>query len=118
MDRCSIDLNKLTREAEAGHGHYLETVLDHIPFEEQIHIAHEIAELNRERSKLTGCPKIEFFTRAGVGDANSANGYSNIQLYRETSRKGWGPLFPVEQLIYESSLNLTTGEKTAAGKNL
>ena len=113
----NIDVDKLTKEAEEGHGHYVKSVLDQVPFEEQIHIAHQIANLSKERSTLTGCPKIEFYMEAGCGDANSANGYSNIQLYRETHRKYVGPLFPKEELIYESSLNLSTGEKAAADNN-
>jgi hypothetical protein len=117
MDRANIDVDKLTREAEAGHGRYVKSVLDQVPFEEQIHIANEIANLSKERSTLTGCPRIEFYTGGGCGDSSSANGYSNIQLYLETHRRYLGPLFPKEELIYESSLNLTTGEKVAADNN-
>ena len=113
----NIDVDKLTKEAEAGHGHYVKSMLDQIPFEEQIHIAHQMANLSKERSALTGCPRIEFVMEAECGDSNSANGYSNIQLYRETHRKYLGPLLPKEELIYESSLNLSTGEKAAADNN-
>jgi hypothetical protein len=118
MDKSSnIDVNKLEREAEAGHGHYVGSILDQLPFEEQIHVAHEIANLSKERSAVTGCPRIEFYMEGGCGDTNSANGYSNIDLYRETHRRYLGPLLPKEELIYESSLNLTTGEKAAADNN-
>jgi len=117
MDRQRIDVDKLEREAVAGHGHYVKSVLDQMSFEEQIRVAHEIASLSKERSTLTGCPRIEFYVQGGCGDANSANGYSNIQLYLETHRRYLGPLLPKEELIYESSLNLTTGEKAAADNN-
>jgi len=113
----NIDVDKLTKAAEAGHGHYVKSVLDQVPFEEQIHIAHQIANLSKERSTLIDCPKIEFYMEGGCGDENSANGYSNIRLYRETHRKYLGALFPKEELLYESSLNLTTGEKAAADNN-
>jgi hypothetical protein len=40
-----IDVDKLTKEAEAGHGHYIKSVLDQVPFEEQIRIVHEMNNL-------------------------------------------------------------------------
>ena len=45
----NIDVDKLTKEAEAGHGHYIRSVLDQVPFEEQVRIANEMSNLSRDR---------------------------------------------------------------------
>jgi hypothetical protein len=111
----NIDVGKLTKEAEAGHGHYVGSVLDQMSFEEQIRIAHQIAICSTEHSKLAGFPKVDVCVRAASGDEQSAQGYSNLQVYRETS-KDFG-IFPRAELIYESSLNLTTGEKITTDNN-
>jgi hypothetical protein len=110
-----IDVDKLTKEAEAGHGHYVGSILDQLPFEEQISIAHQIAIRSTEHSKLADFPKVDICVRAASGDEQSAQGYSNLQVYRETS-KDFG-IFPRAELIYESSLNLTTGEKITTDNN-
>jgi hypothetical protein len=117
MERDNIDVDKLAKEAEAGHGHYIRSMLDQVSYEEQIHIVHQMTNLSRERTKLAGCPKIEFVVPKYGSDANSGNGYSNIELYRVTPGIGGGPFFEKNELIYESSLNLTTGERTAADNN-
>jgi hypothetical protein len=113
----NIDVDKLTKEAEAGHGHYVRSILDQVPFEEQVKIAREIAQLNTEHNKLTGLPKIEVLTQDGSGDRYSENGYINLKLYRKAADRCWGQFFPRTDLIYESSLNLSTGEKTAIDSN-
>lgn len=113
-----IDVNRLTKEAEAGHGRYIRSVLDQLPFEEQIRIAHEMTNCSRDRSKLLGLPTIEFVMRFGSSDGNSGYGYSDARLYRLTPNKFLGMVFPKSELLYESSLNLTTGEKTAADNDL
>ena len=69
-----------------------------------------------ERCELPGYPQIEFFMHEYRGDRNSANGYSVIQLCRKKP-DGWLGLFDKEDLIYESSLNLTTGEKAAINRD-
>jgi hypothetical protein len=113
-----IDVDKLTKEAEAGHGHYLRSTLDQVSFEEQIHIARAIADLNKAHTKLTGYPKIEVFTQDATGDMYSENGYVNLKLYRKAPDRCWGQFFPRRDLIYESSLNLSTGEKIAIDTDL
>jgi hypothetical protein len=118
MEKYSnIDVNKLTQEAEAGHGHYVGSILNQLPFEEQIHIAHEMTNLSRDRIDLAGLPRIELIMYSGRDDGNSGWGYSDARLYRLTPNKFLGELFPKSELLYESSLNLTTGEKTAADNN-
>ena len=112
-----IDVDKLTKEAEAGHGQYIKSVLDQVPFEEQIRIVHEMTNLSRDRIKTAGLPRIEFEMHTSPNDGNSSWGYSDIQLYRLTPNKFFGRLFPKAELLYESSLNLTTGEKSAADNN-
>ena len=111
----NVDVDKLTKEAEAGHGHYVGSILDQLTFEEQIHLAHQVAIRSTEHSKLAGLPKVDVCVRASSGDEESAQGYSNLQVYRETS-EDFG-IFPRAELIYESSLNLTTGEKIIADNN-
>ncbi len=113
----NIDVDKLTKEAEAGHGHYIQSVLDGVPFEEQIRIMHEMTNLSRDRSRLEGLPTIEFEMHIAPDNGNSSWGYSDIQLYRLTPNKFFGRLFPKADLLYESSLNLTTGDKAAASSN-
>lgn len=113
MDKCSnIHVRELTLKAEAGYGRCLRAKLAQLPFEEQIQLAHKIAKLSKDDSAAFGFPEIEFVTEAGWGDANSKNGYSNLKLYRKISGD-WGPLTDKEELLYESSLNLSTGKKTA-----
>ena len=112
-----IDIDKLTKEAEAGHGHYIRSILDSLPFEEQIRIAHEMTNLSRDRISLAGLPRIELIMNTESDDANSGFGYSDMCLYRLTPNKFLGRLFPKSEILYESSLNLTTGEKTAADNN-
>ncbi len=112
-----IDVEKLTKEAEAGHGHYIKSVLDQVPFEEQIRIVHEMNNLSRDRIETAGLPRIEFEIQIDRSDGNSGHGYSDIQLYRLTPNKFFGRLFPKAELLYESSLNLTTGEKSSADNN-
>ena len=85
----NIDVGKLTKEAEAGHGHYVGSILDQMSFEEQIRIAHQIAICSTEHSKLAGFPKVDVCVRAASGDEQSAQGYSNLQVYRETSNRFW-----------------------------
>ncbi len=111
-----IDVDKLTKEAEAGHGRYVGSILDQLPFEEQIHFAHQVAIRSTEHSKLPGLPKVEVYVQGGSSDAQSAQGYSNLQVYREISDKSFR-IFPKVELIYESSLNLTTGEKITTDNN-
>jgi hypothetical protein len=114
----NIDVNKLTTEAEAGQGHYVRSILDQMPFEEQVHIAREIAHLSKEHNNLAGYPKIEFFIQNCCGDADSENGYINIKLYRRTPRGDLGPFFTKEELLYQNSLNLTTGKQKATDSDL
>lgn len=73
--------------------------------------------LSRDRIETAGLPRIEFEMHIGGDDGNSSWGYSDIQLYRLTPNKFFGRLFPKAELLYESSLNLTTGEKSAADNN-
>ena len=110
----NLDLNELTKEAEEGHGRYVRSVLDQIPFEEQIHIAHEVEKLNKEHTKLAGysMPVIEFIMYGSGHDSASQNGYDAIRLYRTIPDKHLGPLFGELKMLYENSVNLTTGEKT------
>jgi hypothetical protein len=112
-----IDIDKLTKEAEAGHGHYIKSMLGQVPFEEQIRIVHEMTNLSRDHIETAELPRIEFEMHIGRDDGNSSWGYSDIQLYRLTPNKFLGRLFPKAELLYESSLNLTTGEKSAADNN-
>jgi len=112
-----IDVEKLTKEAEAGHGHYIKSVLDQVPFEEQVRIANEMSNLSRDRIETARLPRIEFVMNIESSDGNSGHGYSDIQLYRLTPNKFLGRLVPKSELLYQSSLNLTTGEKTAADNN-
>jgi hypothetical protein len=113
----NIDVDKLTKEAEAGHGHYIKSVLDRVPFEEQVRIANEMSNLSRDRIETARLPRIEFVMNIDNSDGNSGHGYSDIQLYRLTPNKFLGMLVPKSELLYQSSLNLTTGEKTAADNN-
>ena len=113
----NIDVDKLTKEAEAGHGHYIRSVLDQVPFEEQVRIANEMSNLSRDRIETARLPRIEFVMNSDSSDGNSGHGYSDIQLYRLTPNKFLGMLVPKSELLYQSSLNLTTGEKTAADNN-
>jgi hypothetical protein len=120
MDKCSnievkklTEVNGLTLDAEMGHGHDIRSALDRLPFEEQLHLAHQIAIHSQRDSKAYDCPKIEFVTEDGRSDDGSPNGYTNLKLYRRTSGP-LGPLSDKEDLLYESSLNLTTGNKTAS----
>ena len=112
----NIDVNKLTKEAEGGHGRYVGSMLDQLSFEEQIRIAHQIAIHSAEHSKLAGLPKVDVIVQPGRNDTQSSQGYTNLQLYREIPDEGLG-IFSKEELIYESSLNLTTGEKTTTDNN-
>jgi|SRR5271163_1760118 len=118
MDRCKIDVDRLTKEAEAGHGHSVRLELDQVPFEEKIRLAHEMVNLNKQHNKETGYPKIEFFMQDCCADADSENGYSNIKLYRRMCRRDWGPFFTKEELLYQDALNLTTGEQTVRDSDL
>jgi hypothetical protein len=119
MDNSNhIDVNKLTQEAEAGHGHFVRSILGQLPFEKQIQILHEIADLSRERSVVAGLPTIEYVMQVDGDDGNSGYGYSDARLYRLTPNNFLGMLCPKKELLYESSLNLTTGEKAAADNNL
>jgi hypothetical protein len=114
-----IDVDKLTKEAEAGHGHYVRSILDRLPFEEQIHIAHEMAQLSKRHNKPASCPEVEFCTGSTFGDMENPNGYTHIALLRSTPNKWFGPLLPPkDELLYGSTLNLTTGEKTATDSDL
>jgi hypothetical protein len=113
-----IDVHKLTQEAEAGHGHYVGSILKQLSFEEQIRIAHEMTNLSRDRINVAGLPRIELIMQTESSDGNSGWGYSDMCLYRLTPNKFLGRLFPKSELLYESSLNLTTGEKSAADKSL
>src|SRR5476651_2469816 len=99
----NIDVEKLTKEAEAGHGHYIRSVLDQVPFEEQIRIAHEMTNLSRDRSGVADLPTIEFEMHIARNNGNSSWGYSDIQLYRLTPNKFLGMLAPKAELLYESS---------------
>lgn len=116
MDR--IDVNKLEKEAEAGQGHFVRSELDQVSFEEKIRLAHEIASLSREHNKLTGFPRLEFFTQDCCADGDSENGYTKIKLYRRMPRGDWGPFFTKEELLYQDSLNLTTGEQKVTDSDL
>ncbi len=119
MDKFNnIDVNKLTQEAEAGHGHFVRAALDEVSFEEKLRMAHEIVTRNKNNVKAIGYPQIEFFTQNCCADADSVNGYSNIQLYRRMPRGDWGPFFTKEELFYEDSLNLTTGEQKVTDRDL
>jgi hypothetical protein len=104
-------------EAETGHGQYIRSVLEQVPFEEQIHIAHQIEHLNKSHAVLGDLPEIKFVAQNDSWDEKSKFGYSNFKLYRKIPGEGWGP-FDKEELLYESSLNLTTGNKTATDNDL
>jgi hypothetical protein len=118
MDKGNYkQVRELTLEAEAGHGQGLRAELDRLPFEEQIQLARQIAHLSKDDSLAFGFPEIEFVTDTSWSDASSKNGYSNLKLYRKISGD-WGPLTDKEELLYQSSLNLTTGNKTASDNNL
>jgi hypothetical protein len=117
MEKCSNLVRELTSKAEAGQGHSLRAELDQLPFEEQIHLARQLAHLSKDDSAAFGFPEIELVAENGWGDANSKSGYSNLKLYRKISGE-WGPLTDKKELLYESSLNLTTGSKTAIDNGL
>jgi hypothetical protein len=117
MDKSNYaEVRELTSRAEEGHGHALRAELDKLPFEEQIRLAHEMAHLGKDDSVVFGLPEVEFVTDTTWGDANSKNGYSNLKLYRKISGD-WGPLSDKQELLYESSLNLSTGTKTSFDNN-
>ncbi len=55
MDKSSnIDLRDLTIKAEYGQGHYVRSVLDQLPCEEQIHFAHQMETRSKTDSSLFG----------------------------------------------------------------
>jgi len=121
MDNSNhIDVNKLTKEAEAGHGHNVRAELDQIPFEEKIRLAHEMVNISKTHNKETGSPIIEFVMQDCMdnADAGSENGYTKLQLYRRSCRSNLWPLFTKTELLYEDALNLTTGEQTAKDSDL
>lgn len=107
-----IDIDKLTKEAEAGHGRYVGSILEQLPFEEQIHIAHEIEKLSKKHSNDYSLPQIDFIMYGTSRDEDSRFGYDAVRLYRRIPDKHLGPLFGRLELLYENSVNLTTGEKT------
>lgn len=107
-----IDVDKLTKEAEAGHGRYVGSILEQLPFEEQIHIAHEIEKLSKKHSNDYSLPQIDFIMYGTSRDEDSRFGYDAVRLYRRIPDKHLGPLFGRLELLYENSVNLTTGEKT------
>ncbi len=118
MEKSSnIDVREITLEAEEGHGHYLKSVLAQLSFEEQLHIAQQMAHLSKDDSRAFGFPEVEFSTENGWSDDNSKNGYINLKLTRKIPG-AFGPLSDKEDLLYQSSLNLTTGNKTAIENDL
>ncbi len=43
MDKSSnIDVNKLEREAEGGHGHYVKAVLDKMSFQDRLRVLRQV----------------------------------------------------------------------------
>lgn len=108
----NINVDKLTKEAEAGHGRYVGSVLEQLPFEEQIHIAHEIEKLSKKHSNDYSLPLVDFVLYSSSRDEESRFGYDAVRLYRTIPDKHFGPLFGKLELVYENSVNLTTGEKT------
>ena len=107
-----IDVEKLTKEAEAGHGRYVGSVLEQLPFEEQVRIAHEIENCSKKHSNDYSLPLVDFTLYSSRRDEESRNGYDAVRLYRTIPDKHLGPLFGKLELVYENSLNLTTGAKT------
>ena len=108
----NVDVDKLTKEAEAGHGRYVQSVLDQIPFEEQIHIAYEMEKLSKEHTADYSIPVLEFRITDKGFYSSSQSGYCAIRLYRTIPDKHYGPLFGKLELVYENSVDLNTGEKT------
>jgi hypothetical protein len=108
----NIDVDKLTKEAEAGHGRYVGSILEQLPFEEQIHIAHEMEKLSKKHGNDYSLPQIEFVLYGTRHDEESRFGYDAVRLYRTIPDRHFGPLFGKSELVYENSVNLTTGAKT------
>ena len=87
-----IDVDKLTKEAEAGHGRYVGSILEQMPFEEQIHIAHEMEKLSKKHSNDYSLPQIEFVMYRTSRDEESRFGYDAVRLYRTIPDKHFGTI--------------------------
>ncbi len=109
-----VDLNKLTAEAEAGHGHFVKTALQEMSFQERIRILHKMQDQSsRQRHKQPDDSYLTFST--------ATSQYFNcacIELDRNTPHKDLFGLMDRREVVYADNLDLYTGDETLTEGNI
>ena len=110
MAQHQIDLNRVTDEAEAGHGNYVRNALNELSFQERIHALQKIQEVSGwHHSKRPGVPYITFSIWADRhGDKE---GYASLELQRHVPRRPWFGLLESSDELYLDCLDLYNGNE-------
>jgi len=110
----NIDVDKLTKEAEEGHGHFVRAVLDEMSFHERLKVLRQVQKLSEEHHNLNAdVPYVVL--RAGVNtDADCAY----MELDRHVPHKQFFGLLDKEAPVYADFIRFPTGEEYIDDDNL
>jgi hypothetical protein len=114
MDRGNINVEKLTKEAEAGHGHFVRAVLDEISFQDRLKVLRQVQALSKEHNRQNvENPYLE--VRAGV---DSDVGCAYVVLNRHVPHKQLFGLLDKATLLYGDWIKFPTGEENISDSDL
>jgi hypothetical protein len=110
----NIDVNKLTKEAEAGHGHFVRAVLDEMSFHERLKVLRQVQKLSKEHhNRNADVPYVVL--RAGVNtDADCAY----MELNQHVPHKQFFGLLDKEMPVYTDCIRFPTGEENIDDDNV
>jgi hypothetical protein len=111
MDNSNhIDVNKLTQEAEAGHGHFVRAVLDEMSFQDRLKVLRQVQNLSEEHHRRDA-ENPYLVLKAGVnGDFHCAY----MDLERHVPHKGFLGLLDRSHVLYEDFIHFPGGEESFA----
>lgn len=108
------ELNKLTAEAEAGHGHLVRTILDQMPFPDRIRTLRKMQKLSEAHHHLK--PEQSYLTYALGGSTDYAYAYARLDL--NIPHRAMYGLMDKAEVLYFDYIDLYNGEETIAEGNL
>lgn len=110
MDKCNIDMDKLTKEAEAGHGHFVRAVLDEMSFRERLLTLQQMQKLSEERHlKNAEAPYLK--VKEGTNSIVNLE-FAGMELYRYVPHTDLLGLADAADIIYQDWITFPGGKES------
>lgn len=109
MDRRDIDVNKLEKAAEAGHGHFVRAVLDEMSFQDRLRVLQQVQALSEEHHHQNPeAPYLE--VRANVSEIVAAH-CAYVRLDRHVPHRELFGLLDKSDVLYQDTIGFPKGDE-------